>query len=231
MNSTSLGERLRKSRKDLGKSQDEIAESCGVSREMWGKYERDLATPGGEVLTKAALAGFNVHYILTGEAPPQETHDEFVSRQQRINSTREFVRALPFKEGSKARITALLTGDTRHDAALIAEVFREESLQPRQRTLLDNYEHSPEAGKKIIEGTALMAAGLTTSAKGANGNVRASGTTSTGKKVSIDTGHSSPKRAAKEAPPGSRIQTINAPVHGAVAGGNISVKRSYNKKK
>jgi transcriptional regulator with XRE-family HTH domain len=32
------------------------------------------------------------------------------------------------------------------------------TLSPRQRALLDNYEHAPEDGKKIIEGTASMAA-------------------------------------------------------------------------
>jgi transcriptional regulator with XRE-family HTH domain len=31
-------------------------------------------------------------------------------------------------------------------------------LSSRQRALLDNYDHAPEAGKKIIEGTASMAA-------------------------------------------------------------------------
>lgn len=33
-----------------------------------------------------------------------------------------------------------------------------ESIDQRQRALLDNYEHSDDAGKKIIEGTASLAA-------------------------------------------------------------------------
>jgi len=32
------------------------------------------------------------------------------------------------------------------------------SLTPRQRALLDNYDHTPEEGKRVIEGTASMAA-------------------------------------------------------------------------
>ena len=32
------------------------------------------------------------------------------------------------------------------------------SLSPRQRALLDNYDHTSEAGKKVIEGTASLAA-------------------------------------------------------------------------
>lgn len=41
-------------------------EKCGVSREMWGKYERGAAVPGGEVLFSFAAAGADVQYILTG---------------------------------------------------------------------------------------------------------------------------------------------------------------------
>jgi hypothetical protein len=37
------------------------------------------------------------------------------------------------------------------------------AITPRQRALLDSYEHSDEAGKKIIEGTALLAAKQKTS--------------------------------------------------------------------
>ena len=42
------------------------AEQCGVSREIWGRYERGLAVPGGEVLFSFANAGADVQYILTG---------------------------------------------------------------------------------------------------------------------------------------------------------------------
>lgn len=58
--------RLKDARKDLGLNQAEAAELCGVSREMWGKYERGLAVPGGEVLFAFAAAGADVQYILTG---------------------------------------------------------------------------------------------------------------------------------------------------------------------
>ncbi|MCW8199279.1 XRE family transcriptional regulator [Verminephrobacter aporrectodeae subsp. tuberculatae] len=67
MNFESLGIRLREVRKGLGKNQDEMAASCGVSREMWGKYERGIAMPGGEVLAKISLGGADVTYILTGQ--------------------------------------------------------------------------------------------------------------------------------------------------------------------
>ena len=67
MNSDSLGARLREARKALGKNQDQMAAACGVSREMWGKYERGAAVPGGEVLAALSNAGADVRYILTGD--------------------------------------------------------------------------------------------------------------------------------------------------------------------
>ena len=69
MNPDSLGVRLRKARKTLGLSQDGMAASCGVSREMWGKYERDVALPGFEVLASLARGGVDLRYVLTGEVP------------------------------------------------------------------------------------------------------------------------------------------------------------------
>ncbi|MCW2452315.1 UNVERIFIED_ORG: transcriptional regulator with XRE-family HTH domain [Rahnella aquatilis] len=48
-------------------NQASIAELCGVSREIWGKYERGIAVPGGNVLHSLAINGANVQYVLTGE--------------------------------------------------------------------------------------------------------------------------------------------------------------------
>ena len=59
--------RLKSERKRLGHNQASIAELCGISREIWGKYERGLATPGGNVLHSFAMNGANVQFILTGE--------------------------------------------------------------------------------------------------------------------------------------------------------------------
>lgn len=59
--------RLKNERKRLGFNQASIAELCGISREIWGKYERGVAVPGGHVLCSFALNGANVQYILTGE--------------------------------------------------------------------------------------------------------------------------------------------------------------------
>jgi transcriptional regulator with XRE-family HTH domain len=58
--------RLKEIRIALGLSQQAAADLCDVSREIWGKYERGQAVPGGEVLFSFAAAGADVQYILTG---------------------------------------------------------------------------------------------------------------------------------------------------------------------
>jgi transcriptional regulator with XRE-family HTH domain len=52
--------------KRLGLTQDEAGTACGVSREMWGKYERGKAVMGTDVLSRFAAAGADILYILTG---------------------------------------------------------------------------------------------------------------------------------------------------------------------
>lgn len=61
-----FGVRLREERRRLKLSQASAGNECGVSREMWGKYERGESIPGGEVLFAFAALGANLHYIATG---------------------------------------------------------------------------------------------------------------------------------------------------------------------
>lgn len=65
--SSESGERIAEERKRLGLSQANAAELCGVSREMWGKYERGKAAMGTEVLSRFVLAGSDARYVLTGQ--------------------------------------------------------------------------------------------------------------------------------------------------------------------
>lgn len=66
MNSDSLfSERLKSERKRLKLSQAEAASAVGVSREMWGKYERG-AMPGGDVFIALEKIGFDVPTMLAG---------------------------------------------------------------------------------------------------------------------------------------------------------------------
>jgi len=58
--------RVLEERKRLGLSQADAAAACGVSREMWGKYERGAASPGCDVMAAFSKTGADVLYILTG---------------------------------------------------------------------------------------------------------------------------------------------------------------------
>lgn len=61
-----FSQRLEEERKRLKMSQDEVATLVGVSREMWGKYERGVAAPSVAKIIDFAKVGADVSYILTG---------------------------------------------------------------------------------------------------------------------------------------------------------------------
>ncbi|WP_231410722.1 helix-turn-helix transcriptional regulator [Neisseria meningitidis] len=45
-----FGNRLKEKRKFLGLTQAQAAEKAGIERETWGKYERGVFMPSGDVL-------------------------------------------------------------------------------------------------------------------------------------------------------------------------------------
>ena len=65
----SVGARIAAERKRLGLKQQEVAASCEVSRVMWGRYERDEAVPGLEVMERFAAIGAKPAVLLGKEAP------------------------------------------------------------------------------------------------------------------------------------------------------------------
>lgn len=58
--------RLTEERKRLGLNQADAGALCGISREVWGKYERGKVIPSSEVLFNFAKSGADVNYVLTG---------------------------------------------------------------------------------------------------------------------------------------------------------------------
>jgi transcriptional regulator with XRE-family HTH domain len=71
------GGRLRGQREALSLTQADAAALCGISREMWGRYEREAAMPGADVLAAMTGAGFDVAHILTGKSvAPRATSAE-----------------------------------------------------------------------------------------------------------------------------------------------------------
>ncbi len=58
--------RLKVERKRLGKSQGQIADLCGSSREMWGRYERGTYPISAGVLRAFIECGADAEYLHTG---------------------------------------------------------------------------------------------------------------------------------------------------------------------
>src|SRR5574337_406729 len=61
-----IGPRIKAERERLGLTQEAAANACGVSREMWGGYERGKAAIGTAVLFHFSGAGADETYIRTG---------------------------------------------------------------------------------------------------------------------------------------------------------------------
>lgn len=63
-----VAERLREVREQLKWSQQEVADKCGVSRVMWGKYESGASMPGSDVFIWLAMYGVDIYWVLTGQS-------------------------------------------------------------------------------------------------------------------------------------------------------------------
>ncbi|WP_199155349.1 helix-turn-helix transcriptional regulator [Chromobacterium sp. ASV23] len=100
----SISDRLREERKRLKLTQQAAADQAGVSREMWGRYEKGDALPGGEPLLGFALAGANIQYVLTGHYTDQALsgYEQELLRLFRAADT-----------GTRAAILTLLNGIVR----------------------------------------------------------------------------------------------------------------------
>lgn len=139
---SSIGERLREERERLDLSQSEMAllakdlGAKGATRQSQALYEKGEQSPSAAYIAAISTSGADVLYILTGKRSCQSTE-------------------------SAAAYQPPLSASMNQPTASVAAY----ALSRRQRALLDNYEHSDEAGKKIIEGTANMAAQSATALK------------------------------------------------------------------
>jgi transcriptional regulator with XRE-family HTH domain len=165
--------RLKSERLKLNKKQAEAAGLCGVSREMWGKYERGLATPGGEVLFSFAAAGADMHYILTGETK----QDQLLKA---IKEATGKVADLPLLSECKAAIAQLLTGLQVDNMDLITDALdiirsdyvglgkvqntaeaSQDNLTIAEKDLIDAYRKAAQPDKAFMERLAELAANAT----------------------------------------------------------------------
>lgn len=97
-------ERMKEERIRLGLKQASAADLCGVSREIWGRYERGASVPGGEVLFSFAQAGADIQFILTGAHAAAAGASESVSAQidvQRLERITEMLEAAAQQAGKR----------------------------------------------------------------------------------------------------------------------------------
>ncbi|WP_242506218.1 helix-turn-helix domain-containing protein [Pectobacterium zantedeschiae] len=109
--------RIKSERSRLSLKQGEVADICGVSREMWSKYERGIAVPGGEVLMLFAMAGANVQFILTGSNPPSVENRITKDESELIQHYRNAPLAV------KAAVLAALTVGTSPQPTSSSQIF------------------------------------------------------------------------------------------------------------
>ena len=64
-----FGNRLKEKRKFLGLTQAQAAEKAGIERETWGKYERGVFMPSGDVLLSFLNMGIDVSSLFAAEMP------------------------------------------------------------------------------------------------------------------------------------------------------------------
>lgn len=62
-----FGNRLKEKRKFLGLTQAQAAEKAGIERETWGKYERGVFMPSGDVLLSFLSMGIDVSSLFAVE--------------------------------------------------------------------------------------------------------------------------------------------------------------------
>lgn len=84
-----FGNRLKEERKKLGLNQAEIAKKCGVSREMWGKWERGENKPSSEKLFSFEQIGIDVQYVMHGETASMPSETLTAEEQELLTLFRE----------------------------------------------------------------------------------------------------------------------------------------------
>lgn len=72
-----IGYRIQLERKRLGLTQTELAELTGVSRPGQAGYEGGRSTPDLAYALKAAAAGIDLDFVLTGKSAKESSVDKF----------------------------------------------------------------------------------------------------------------------------------------------------------
>jgi transcriptional regulator with XRE-family HTH domain len=133
--------RLKQEREKLRLSQSALAALVGVGKTTVINWEKGASAPNAVQLAALAAARADILYIVTG------VHANTQNLLDQVRTASE----------ASSRL-----GGTHQEQAHVAEAMVDKyqvvPLSPRQRALLDNWEHADEAGKRVIESTASFAA-------------------------------------------------------------------------
>lgn len=155
--------RMKEERVRLGLNQAESGGLCGVSREMWGKYERGDAVPGGEVLFSFAAAGADVQYILTGVRSINLPNDPRNTIQQLylVKSSTEAIVPLKLDKYRAADLQNILCAVARGNSQAVSAAmadYANSELTVAEKDLLAAYRKAAKQDQASIERMAQLAA-------------------------------------------------------------------------
>lgn len=92
----SLGSRFREEREKLGKTQDQVATWCGVTRRTIYNIEEGDGTIGSDLLAKLVRIGFDVQYIFSGIRSANlfkvaEEHPEYAAKETKTATKKKMI--------------------------------------------------------------------------------------------------------------------------------------------
>jgi transcriptional regulator with XRE-family HTH domain len=133
--------RLKQEREKLRLSQSALAALVGVGKTTVINWEKGASAPNAVQLAALAAARADILYIVTG------VHANTQNLLDQVRTASEAASRLGGTHQEQA-----------HVAEAMVDKYQVVPLSPRQRALLDNWEHADEAGKRVIESTASFAA-------------------------------------------------------------------------
>jgi transcriptional regulator with XRE-family HTH domain len=133
--------RLKQEREKLRLSQSALAALVGVGKTTVINWEKGASAPNAVQLAALAAARADILYIVTG------VHANTQNLLDQVRTASEAASRLGGTHQEQA-----------HVAEAMVDKYQVVPLSPRQRALLDNWEHADEVGKKVIESTASFAA-------------------------------------------------------------------------
>jgi DNA-binding XRE family transcriptional regulator len=89
-----IGSRLKEARKALGLTQAQVAKMTGITVKHWGRLERGVAIPGGQILSELVRLGVDANWAAAGfkdtlvrwKMKPEVVHGETKDIQPRIQA-------------------------------------------------------------------------------------------------------------------------------------------------